>query len=47
MTGTSTPQTKDSKPSVQLTNEGKKTFEKKEHQLIYRTFLDTLKDRSK
>ncbi len=47
MTGTSTPQTKDSKPSVQLTNEGKKTFEKKEHQLIYRTFLDTLKDPEK
>jgi len=47
MTGTPTPQTKDSKPSVQLTNEDKKTFEKKEHQLIYRAFLDTLEDPEK
>ncbi|MDR2608970.1 MAG: hypothetical protein LBC06_00035, partial [Rickettsiales bacterium] len=34
-------------PSIQLTNEDKKTFEKKEHQLIYRTFLDTLEDPEK
>lgn len=34
-------------PSIQLTNEDKKTFERKEHQLIYRAFLDTLKNPEK
>ncbi|MDR1140038.1 MAG: hypothetical protein LBJ80_03455 [Rickettsiales bacterium] len=34
-------------PSIQLTNEDKKTFEKKEHQLIYRAFLDTLENPEK
>ncbi|MFP3035838.1 MAG: hypothetical protein ACEY3A_02285 [Wolbachia sp.] len=29
-------------PSIQLTNEDKKTFKKKKHQLIYRAFLNTL-----
>ncbi|WP_225537304.1 hypothetical protein [Wolbachia endosymbiont of Mansonella perstans] len=47
MTRMLTSQTKDSKPSVQLTNEDKKTFEKKEHQLIYRAFLDTLENLEK
>lgn len=34
-------------PSIQLTDEDKKTFEKKEHQLIYRAFLDTLENPEK
>jgi|GEM_PF-5485095 len=34
-------------PSIQLTNEDKKTFERKEHQLIYRAFLDTLENPEK
>jgi hypothetical protein len=44
MTG---PQVKSSKPPklpTQVINEGEKIFEKEEHQLIYRTFLDTLKN---
>ncbi|MDR2548160.1 MAG: hypothetical protein LBC34_01495 [Rickettsiales bacterium] len=34
-------------PSIQLTDEDKKTFERKEHQLIYRAFLDTLENPEK
>lgn len=34
-------------PSIRLTNEDKKTFKKKKHQLIYRTFLDTLENPEK
>lgn len=44
MTG---PQVKSSKPPklpTQVTNEGEKTFEKEEHQLIYRAFLDILEN---
>ncbi|WP_065106778.1 MULTISPECIES: hypothetical protein [unclassified Wolbachia] len=40
MTG---PQVKSSKPP-KLPNEGEKTFEKEEHQLIYRAFLDILEN---
>ncbi|MGL9731324.1 MAG: hypothetical protein ACR5KX_00530 [Wolbachia sp.] len=47
MTGILAPQTKDSKPSIQLTDEDKKTFKKKEHQLIYRAFLDSLENPEK
>ncbi|MDG7053026.1 MAG: hypothetical protein LKM45_04045 [Wolbachia endosymbiont of Alcedoecus sp.] len=34
-------------PSIQLTNEDKKTFKKRKHQLIYRAFLDTLENPEK
>ncbi|MDR2609343.1 MAG: hypothetical protein LBC06_01970 [Rickettsiales bacterium] len=47
---TSAPQAgkkKSTGPSIQLTDEDKKTFEKKEHQLIYRAFLDTLENPEK
>ncbi|MFP3015799.1 MAG: hypothetical protein ACEY3B_05925 [Wolbachia sp.] len=45
MAGISASQTK--KPSNQVTNEDKKTFEKEEHWLIYRTFLNTLENPGK
>ncbi|MDM8335045.1 hypothetical protein [Wolbachia pipientis] len=50
MKGILTPRTKNPKPlepSTQATNKDEKVFEKEEHQLIYRAFLDTLKNPEK
>ncbi|MGL9681478.1 MAG: hypothetical protein ACR5K2_00385 [Wolbachia sp.] len=47
MTGILAQQTKNSRPSVQLTDEDKKIFKKGKHQLIYCAFLDSLENPEK